>query len=343
MRQHNVYSGFAMLCSHRSFIRPFTTIRRNANSTAPTEEVMRLTKRMSQLDLCSRREADRFIMNEKVLVKGVPAFVGMKVAANETDIVIMGNSSNNKKCSAVVLNKPIGYVSGQPEHGNKPSVKLLTRENAVGNVDELFQDNNTTLTGFAPAGRLDRDSSGLLIYTKSGVVAKKLVSSFGLIPKEYLVTVEPAHQPTTKERAQGLTKLPRPTIDLKLLKKGGGRLLGDPRPLRPIRAKWLEEGQVLRLLLREGRKRQIRRIVRELLGFHAVTLERTKIGPVVLNNEELPVGKWRPLTQQEVDKIISKNQWRFLGVKRIATLQAARRDAFPVAVRASLANGRHFT
>lgn len=270
-------------------------------------EEIRLTKRMSQLDLASRREADRLIYNEQVLVRGVPAMIGQKVASNETDIVIAGSSTRNKY-PAVVLNKPVGYVSGQPEHNHMPAVKLLTKENAIGNVDTLFQDGtNKTLTGFAPAGRLDRDSSGLLIYAHSGVVAKKLVSSAGVIPKEYIVTLEPAHQPTTKERAQGLTKLPPPTLDLKLLKNGGGQLLGDTRPLRPIRAKWMEKGQTLKLILREGRKRQIRRICRELLGFHVVSLERTRIGPVVLDSEQLPVGRWRPLTQHEVNKIISMN------------------------------------
>jgi len=260
---------------------------------------------MSQLDLCSRREADRLIWGEKVLVKGVPALVGMMVAPNETDIVIAGMPE--KKCHAIVLNKPVGYVSGQPEHRNLPAVKLLTRENAIGNVEELFEEGKNTLQGFAPAGRLDRDSSGLLIFTHSGVVAKKLVSSFGFIPKEYIVTVDPAHQPTTKERAQGITKLPPPTLDIKFLQNGGAQLHGDSRPLRPIRAKWLQSGKILKLVLREGRKRQIRRVCRELLGFHVVSLERTKIGPVILKNEDLPVGKWRPLTQHEVDKIISLN------------------------------------
>jgi 23S rRNA pseudouridine2604 synthase len=259
---------------------------------------------MSELDLCSRREADRFIIEKKVLVKGVPAIVGMRVADNETDIVVEGSS--DKKCAAVVLHKPVGYVSGQPEHGNVPAVKLLTKENAVGKVDDLFEnESRTTLTGFTVAGRLDRDTSGLLVYCHSGVVAKKLVSSMGLIPKEYVVTLQPAHQPTREEKARGITSLPRPTLDLQILKKGGGHLVGDPRPLKSIRAKWLEKGEVLRLILREGRRRQIRRMCRELLGYHVVSLERTQVGPIDL--KDLPVGKWRPLTKKEVDEIISRN------------------------------------
>lgn len=279
---------------------------RSVKTSRKVEEI-RLTKRMSQLDLASRREADRWILEEKVLVRGALATVGMKVAANETDIVIAGGVSE-RLCNAIVLNKPVGYVSGQAEHGNVPAAKLLTRENAIDNVDDMFECKNTTLTGFVPAGRLDRDSSGLLIFTHSGVVAKKLVSAAGIIPKEYVMTLEPAHQPTTKERAQGLTKLPSPTMDLGILKKGGATLLGDSTPLRPIRARWLERGEVLKVVLREGRKRQIRRFCRELLGFHVVSLKRTKIGPVVLKNEDLlPLGKWRPLTKQEVDQIISRN------------------------------------
>ena len=306
MRQQCVDRGFSLLNQSLRTVTPSWQLHctRSVKTSAKSRvDEIRLTKRMSQLDLCSRREADRLIIEEKVLVKGVPAVVGMKVAANETDIVVAGQSKNN--CAAVVLNKPVGYVSGQPEHQNLPAVRLLTKENAIGDVDELFKDDNKTLTGYAPAGRLDRDSSGLLIFTHSGVVAKKLTSSFGIIPKEYVVTVEPAHQPTTKERAQGLAKLPPPTVDLKIIKTGGFQLLGDHKPLRPIRAKWLEQGETLQLVLREGRKRQIRRICREVLGFHVVALERTKIGPVVL--KDLPVGNWRPLTKQEVDKIISMN------------------------------------
>ena len=306
MRPQCVCRGLTLSYEYRQ-IEPWQQLCRSVKTSSkplPKEEI-RLTKRMSQLDLCSRREADRLIWDEKVLVKGVPAVVGMKVASDETDIVLTG--APETKFRAVVLHKPVGYVSGQPEHRNLPAVKLLTRENAIGNHEELFEDRRTTLQGFAPAGRLDRDSSGLLIFTHSGVVAKKLISSFGIIPKEYTVTVEPAHQPTTKERAQGLTELPPPTLDIKVLKKGGALLHGDPRPLKPIRAKWLEPGKKLKLVLREGRKRQIRRLCRELLGFHVVSLERTKIGPVELKNEELPVGKWRPLTQHEVDKIISMN------------------------------------
>ena len=263
---------------------------------------MRLTKRMGQLDLCSRREAERLIINNKVLVKGVPAVLGMKVSAQETDIVVEGAAIH--KCPAVVLHKPVGYVSGQPEHQHIPAVRLLTNENCMeSDMEDLFERGQTTLSGFAPAGRLDRDSSGVLVYCRSGVVAKKLVSSMGLIEKEYVVTLEPAHQVTTKERAQGLSELPPPTLDLSILKKGGGQLLGDSRPLRRIKCRWQEPGRVLQLVLREGRKRQIRRMCRELLGFHVVALERTKIGPINLN--KLPSGMWRPLTKKEVDALLS--------------------------------------
>lgn len=275
---------------------------RTAARPAPKE--IRLTKRMSELDICSRREGERLIIENKVLVKGVPAIVGMKVADNETDIVVTGSSP--QKCAAVVLHKPVGYVSGQPEHGNVPAVKLLTKENAVGKVDDLFEnDGQKTVMGFSVAGRLDRDSSGLLVFCHSGVVAKKLVSSMGYIPKEYVVTLQPACQPTREEKNRGLTSLPRPTLDLQILKKGGGHLLGDPRPLKSIRAKWIDEGEILRLILREGRQRQIRRMCRQLLGFHVVSLQRTGIGPIDL--KDLPVGKWRPLTKKEVDEIISRN------------------------------------
>ena len=284
---------------------PCQSMHRFVRTTAkPAPKEIRLTKRMSELDICSRREGERLIIENKVLVKGVPAVLGMKVVHTEKDIVV--TESCAQTCAAVVLHKPVGYVSSQPEHGHVSAVKLLTKENAMGNVDDLFENGRqTTLLGYALAGRLDRDSSGLLVFCHSGVVAKKLVSSMGLIPKEYVVTLEPACQPTREEKARGITSLPRPTFDLQVLKKGGGHLWGDPKPLKSIQAKWIEKGEILRLILREGRKRQIRRMCRELLGFHVVSLERTGIGPISLM--DLPVGKWRPLTKKEVDEIICRN------------------------------------
>lgn len=261
---------------------------------------------MGQLDLCSRKEADRLIESSSVLVRGIPAVLGQKVLPSETDIKILENSDEVGLPAAVVLHKPLHYVSGQPEHGHVPAVKLLTRDNGIGeDIEELFALNRAgnTLIDFAPAGRLDRESTGLLIFSRSGVVAKRLVSSSGIIEKEYRVNLEHANQVTANEKKLGLKRLPPSTLDLDILKYGGARLLGDERPLRSVKARWVVPGRELQLILKEGRKHQIRRMCRELLGYHVKDLKRTRIGPVHIHN--VPLGKWRPLTPKEIELILT--------------------------------------
>lgn len=167
-----------------------------------------------------------------------------------------------------------------------------------------------TLSGYAPAGRLDIDSTGVIIFTRAGVMARRLIEPKSRIPKEYIVKVEPAVQVTKQESEMGLMKLPPPTKDLSVLFRKGNKLFGEFKPLRPlVKAEWLNDdadegdnhGQkslTMRLVLIEGKKRQIRRMCRELLGWHVVDLCRTSIGPVQIDS--LPVGKWRPLTKKEV-------------------------------------------
>jgi pseudouridine synthase len=88
------------------------------------------------------------------------------------------------------------------------------------------------------------------------------------------------------------------------LTKGGKLLFGKSRPLKPVQAKWIDRGEKLRIVVKEGREHQIRRMLRELIGFHVlIALERVRIGPVLL--EDVPQGMWRPLTEAEVDSILS--------------------------------------
>jgi 23S rRNA pseudouridine2604 synthase len=315
---------------------------------------------MSELDLCSRRQADKLIQQSKVLLndKPVPPTLGQKVNPNETNISILtgegipNTSAENihtmdhmhlNRGETVILNKPKDYVSGQPDpaHGHIPAVRLLTRDNiyfpphphmselkeVLSNGNHLhfgkrfkdFHDENatSTLLKYAPAGRLDLDSSGLLLFTKNGIVAKHVLNS---LEKEYLVKVEPVTSLSRDEQRMGMTmgSLPFPPLwDLGILLKGGKRLWDDTRRLKPlVHAEWVEEGKdesgkwngrgVLRMVLQEGKKRQIRRMCRELLGLHVVELKRIGIGEVELG--DLPVGKWRPLTDEERLSLIPKHK-----------------------------------
>ena len=458
-------------------------------SSKSSTKMIRLSKRMSELDLCSRREADRLIadglvrINCNVKVDGTnngqndtireddgksgsgggggvrTAVIGEKVPSDITldDIIIIsssGNNSNNDKSRdhdeddekpsfvsssssfssvgihSVVLNKPGGYVSGQAEHGHPPAIRLLTRENYFHDYDkrqqhrllrnrrqnrerniEIDKDDDDddgddimeihrhlrsidfSWKGYAPAGRLDLDSTGLLVFTMNGVIAKKLLQDGSNIEKEYLVDVVPAAKPTKHElRLDPSFQLPRTTFDLSRLTKGGetlleanneiintekqlqsqatangpkGRSIRQPsqtssasrivrrsKPLKPCHVEWIDgfdddddddddtdnkrrhwdkllnhfpverrrRKMKLRFILREGKKNQIKRMCRELIGWHVTHIHRVRIGPIMIMNDEkekgyiskkkqpfLPVGCWRPLTQHEIGKILGSD------------------------------------
>ena len=292
------------------------------------DHLIRISKRMSELDLCSRREADTLLASGKVLVNGMIAQLGQKVNPKETNITISHNTTITKDddsiIQAIVLNKPMGYVSGQPEGGHIPAIKLITRNNLYGTLPPTVSKSYFSNIGYKVAGRLDLDSTGLLIFSKSGVISKKLVSASGRIEKEYIVHVQKAEQVTRMERERGMVQLPPSSHNLKLLlgntvgsssttnssrrrpRRPVLRLLGDPRPLKPVvSAEWIERGKILRIVLQEGRKHQIRRMMRELLGFHVTNLQRIRIGPVEM--QDLPEGQWRPLTSLELEGILKSS------------------------------------
>lgn len=187
-----------------------------------------------------------------------------------------------------------------------------------------------TLVGYAPAGRLDIDSTGVLLFTRAGIMARRLIEPESKIPKEYIVTVEPAVQLNAWERELRIKSLPSPNRDLNILLKNGNLLAGERNPLKPLLvAEWLEgkndeiaenlhhrQTRTMRLVLQEGKKRQIRRMCREILGWHVTKLSRISVGPVKLGS--LPEGKWRPLTQQEVTAIFKDKQQGFFKRSRLS-------------------------
>jgi len=173
---------------------------------------------------------------------------------------------------------------------------------------EESKDTVETLSGYAPAGRLDIDSTGLILFTRAGIMARRLIEPKSKIPKEYIVKVQPVIKPTAREIEMGLTSLPSPTDDLSVLVRKRNRLFGELKPCkRLLLAEWLDDEQTeedwekrvktMRLVLLEGKKRQIRRMCREILGWHVVELVRTSVGTLKMGS--LPEGKWRPLTQEE--------------------------------------------
>lgn len=240
------------------------------------QETMRLSKRMAELGLCSRREADSYIEQGWVSVNGQKAVLGQKVSLSDRiDLHKQAHISQAKRVT-ILLNKPVGYVSGQAEKGYRAAIDLITPENHWQGDNSRISYHESHKKGLAPAGRLDIDSVGLLVLTQDGRVAKQLIGQHSEKEKEYLVRV----QGTLSDEG------------LRLLNHG---LSLDGEALRPARVSWQNENQ-LRFVLKQGKKRQIRRMC-ELVGLRVVGLKRIRMGKVLLG--QLPAGKWRYLGQNE--------------------------------------------
>ena len=240
-------------------------------------EPIRLSKLMSERGLCSRREADSYIERGLVFVDGTRvSALGTKV---DPDCAIRLDNvahQQQQERATFLLHKPMGYVSGQPEPGYQPAVVLIRPETQWQDGRASLAFHPTHLKGLAPAGRLDIDSTGLLVLTQDGRIAKQLIGENSDIEKEYLVRV--AGRLDAK--------------DLALLNHG---LSLDGRTLRPAKVGWQNADQ-LSFILKEGRKRQIRRMC-ELVGLKVVGLKRVRIGRVRLG--DLPPGQWRYLRPDE--------------------------------------------
>ncbi len=237
--------------------------------------VIRVSKIMADRGMCSRREADAWIEKGWVKVDGTIIGVGHKALPDCQIELAPGARQERAELVTILLNKPVGYVSGQPEPAYEPAVRLITKENHYASRGEPDLE-RMHFEGLAPAGRLDIDSKGLLIFTQDGRVARDLIGENSSIEKEYLVRVSG----TMKENG------------LKLLRHG---LSLDGYKLLPAQVDWQNDDQ-LKFILKEGKKRQIRRMC-EQVGLEVVGLKRVRIGRVLLGN--LPEGQWRFLAPGE--------------------------------------------
>jgi 23S rRNA pseudouridine2604 synthase len=244
-------------------------------------EPLRLSKRMSELGLCSRREADEWIARGWVRVDGqVVSELGSKVLPTQRISVERQAAAEQAKRVTILIHKPMGFVSGQAEDGYKPAVTLVRPENRWTGDTSPEQFHPTQLKSLVPAGRLDIDSVGLLVLTQDGRIAKTLIGEDTEVEKEYLVRVQ-------------YTKAGRlPDADLKKLNHG---LWMDGKALLPAKVRWQNDDQ-LSFTLREGKKRQIRRMC-DMVGLKVLGLKRVRIGRVKLG--DLPAGQWRYLAADE--------------------------------------------
>ena len=239
-------------------------------------EPVRLNKRMAELGLCSRREADVFIAQGLVLVDGATvATAGSRVLRSQIIALEPSAQQSQAEQATVLLHKPVGYVSGQAEHGYPHAIELVIDANRDRNYagGEIAPEQRR---GLVAAGRLDIDSTGLLVLTQDGRVARQLIGEDRQVDKEYLV------------RVQGY-------VNEEVLQRLRHGLELDGEPLLAAQVDRMNPDQ-LRFVLREGKKRQIRRMC-TLVGLTVTGLKRIRIGNVRLG--KLEMGKWRFLRAGE--------------------------------------------
>lgn len=245
------------------------------NDTQGASLGVRISKLMAARGLCSRREADAYIERGMVYVNGEKVTQLGTRAAPDAKIELAGRAQNRQAALAtILLHKPVGYVSGQAEDNHLPAIVLIKPETQMAGDIQRFRP--LFLKGLAPAGRLDIDSTGLLVLTQDGRIARQLIGADSDIEKEYLVRVEG-------------------TLDERGLQRLNHGLALDGKPLKRAKVSWQNEDQ-LRFILKEGRKRQIRRMC-ELVGLKVTGLKRVRIGRVKLS--DLPPGQWRYLRIDE--------------------------------------------
>ncbi len=232
---------------------------------------------MSEQGLCSRREADDYIAKGWVKVDGeIVSELGTKILPTQKITLEKAAQAKQQGRVTILLHKPVGYVSGQAEEGYKPAILLLDPATRWEQDSTPYRFHRSQLLGLAPAGRLDIDSTGLLVLTQDGRIAKQLIGEDSPVEKEYLVRVQ------GKLVSNGLA----------MLNHG---LTLDGKKLKPAKVSWQNDDQ-LRFILIEGKKRQIRRMC-EMVGLRVSALKRVRIGKVRLG--DLPQGQWRYLREDE--------------------------------------------
>ncbi len=242
------------------------------------EEKVRVSKLLSEVGLCSRREADSYSEQGLVTVDGeVVNKLGVRAYRHQKIELQSGAKAQQASRVTVILNKPVGYISHyDDEQEYQPAASLITPENHFSSPLDKGKNPRFNTKGLTPAGRLDIDSTGLPVLTQDGRIAKLLIGENSPIEKEYLVRVE------------GKLSFE----DLDRLRHG---LSLDGVKLKPAQVSWQNEDQ-LRFVLREGRKRQIRRMC-EMVSLKVLGLKRFRMGRISLG--PLSPGQWRFLRPEE--------------------------------------------
>lgn len=229
------------------------------------KNLLRLNKYISESGICSRREADKFIESCKVYVNGILATLGTRVSPTDT-VVVDGKTIKPKSNKVyIALNKPVG-------------ITCTTETHVKGNIIDFVNYHERIF----PIGRLDKPSEGLIFLTNDGDMVNKILRAGNNHEKEYVVSVD---KPITKEFINAM--------------ENGIPILGTMTKQCKVR----KIGKcTFNIILTQGLNRQIRRMC-EYLGFKVTSLKRIRIMNVSLSN--LPTGKWRYLSSEEMSTIIN--------------------------------------
>lgn len=225
---------------------------------------MRINKYISETGFCSRREVDKLVEAGRVTINGKRAELGSQVEEGD-EVRVDGRPISSKKRGVyIALNKPVGITSTTEQHVRGNIVDF------VGHKERIF-----------PIGRLDKDSEGLILLTNDGDIVNKILRAENNHEKEYIVTVD---KPITPMFLQGMAS--------------GVRILGTmTKPCQVVK----QGERVFRIILTQGLNRQIRRMC-SAFGYEVRRLKRVRIMNIHLG--ALPVGKWRDLTDQEMDELL---------------------------------------
>jgi 23S rRNA pseudouridine2604 synthase len=229
-----------------------------------TEDKVRINKFLSQAGFCSRREADKFILDERVTINGIVAKMGEKIDPND-DISVDGERISKKpnKKIYIILNKPKGIVCTTDSGVEKNNII-----DYVNHPKRIF-----------PIGRLDKTSEGLIFLTNDGDIVNKILRAKNKHEKEYHVTVD---KPITHEFIQQMSK--------------GVPILNTVT--RPCEIKRIKDYE-FKIILTQGLNRQIRRMC-EYLGYRVKKLKRIRIMNIKL---DIPLGEWRYFNDQEFSEL----------------------------------------
>lgn len=233
--------------------------------------LIRLNKFLSQAGVCSRREADRYLKEGRISVNGkMVDTLGVRINPEKDKVKVDGKKINYiPQKIYIVLNKPQGYLVTLKDQFGRPTVFSFL----VGIKERIF-----------PVGRLDRDSRGLLLLTNDGELAAKLSHPRYEVDKVYLV------------KTKGIPK----EKDLERIRKG---VLLNGKKTAPAEIKRMSQSgnrALFRVVIHEGRKREIRRLF-QIIGVEVVDLQRIQFGPLSLGN--LREGEWRKLEPKEIRKL----------------------------------------